>query len=385
MTYNKLLQPIALSATIVCSATTAFGASFMPLPQLPGSTQAGAPFGVSHDGNVIVGTSHDGTAFQAVRWTTPMQIVTLGANANSFARGVSANGSIITGWQPVPGGQEAFRWTEGIGLQGLGDLPGGELLSNANDISGDGSVVVGVSSSASGFEAFRWSAATGMIGLGTRMLGDFGSYAHAVSADGSVVVGQDRVGPTSDGTFEAFRWTPTTGMSGLGDLPGGDFHSVANDVSADGSVVVGESNAGGSRAFRWTATTGMVPLPDVPGLGPTVRAAAVSGDGNVIVGSAGDSLTTGVFVWDALHGSRNLAALLTGQGADAHGWILGGASATSYDGLVIVGVGIDESGMPQSWRAQLDEGTFIPEPSSSALCAAACAALLCLWATYRSA
>ena len=46
------------------------GAWFMPLPQLPGSTQAGDAFAVSADGSTVVGTSHDGLAFQAVRWTS---------------------------------------------------------------------------------------------------------------------------------------------------------------------------------------------------------------------------------------------------------------------------------------------------------------------------
>ncbi|MCH7603269.1 MAG: hypothetical protein IIB54_10920, partial [Planctomycetes bacterium] len=51
-------------------------------------------------------------------------------------------------------------------FQGLGDLPGGSISSGAWGVSADGSVVVGVSSSTSGQEAFRWTSGGGMVGLG---------------------------------------------------------------------------------------------------------------------------------------------------------------------------------------------------------------------------
>jgi hypothetical protein len=38
---------------------------------------------------------------------------------------------------------EAFRWTAESGMVGLGDLPDGQVLSNALGVSADGSVVVG--------------------------------------------------------------------------------------------------------------------------------------------------------------------------------------------------------------------------------------------------
>ena len=50
----------------------------------------------------------------------------------------------------APRATEAFRWTTGGGMVGLGDLPGGNFYSDADGVSGDGSVVVGCSDSASG-------------------------------------------------------------------------------------------------------------------------------------------------------------------------------------------------------------------------------------------
>ena len=50
---------------------------------------------------------------------------------------------------------EAYRWEEGI-TEGLGDLPGGEIISEALAVSADGLVVVGYGDSLWGTEAFSW-------------------------------------------------------------------------------------------------------------------------------------------------------------------------------------------------------------------------------------
>ena len=74
-------------------------------------------------------------------------------------------------------------------FQGVGDLPGGVIESEARGVSADGSTVVGLSKSGSGPEAFHWTSGVGMIGLGDLAGGVFESRAFGVSADGSVVVG----------------------------------------------------------------------------------------------------------------------------------------------------------------------------------------------------
>src|SRR5262249_15157185 len=97
----------------------------------------------------------------------------------------------------------------------------------------DGSVVVGSSYSTMGRQAFRWTQGGGMAGLGF-LSGGSDSLATGVSADGSVVVGT-----SNDATFAsfAFRWTQGSGMVNLGTTPGG-AGAAASDVSADGQVVV---------------------------------------------------------------------------------------------------------------------------------------------------
>ncbi len=79
---------------------------------------------------------------------------------------------------------------------GLGDLPGGVFESFADGVSGDGSVVVGSGNSASGAEAFRWTSGGGMVGLGDLPGGFFFSRArdHRLRKAGSSVVGAVRDG-----------------------------------------------------------------------------------------------------------------------------------------------------------------------------------------------
>src|SRR5205085_740609 len=63
------------------------------------------------------------------------------------AYGTNSNGSVIVGLSrsmaSLNNGWEAFRWTQATGMVGLGDLPGGAVLSEAYATSADGSVVVG--------------------------------------------------------------------------------------------------------------------------------------------------------------------------------------------------------------------------------------------------
>ena len=114
---------------------------------------------------------------------------TLSGGSESYAFGVSADGSVVVGYSNTTAlSDRAFRWTRAGGMTDLGVLSGGSE-SFAKGVSADGAVVVGYGDSTAGERAFRWTSAGGMTDLGT-LSGGSESYAYGVSADGSVVVGE---------------------------------------------------------------------------------------------------------------------------------------------------------------------------------------------------
>jgi probable HAF family extracellular repeat protein len=290
---------------------------------------------VSGDGLVVVGVSvrsFGSTVGQAFRWTAGSGMVGLGylpGGTNDLPVAVSSNGSVIIGTSYSASGSQAFRWTAGSGMVGLGYLPGG-TNSSASCLSADGSVIVGTSYSASGSQTFRWTAGSGMVGLGN-LPGGTTTSATGISDDGSVIVGTS----SSASGNQAFRWTAGSGMVGLGYLPG-DTNSQAGAVSADGSVIVGTSSSpAGYQAFRWTAGLGMVAL----GTNNYSSATGVSGDGSIVVGS--DS--RGAFRWTTGAGLQNLYDFLVANGANPNSF--GGleldSPVISAHGNTIFGIGDD--------------------------------------------
>ena len=277
---------------------------------LPAGSPGGLVEGISTDGKIMTGQTLDGPIgdiapfnrppMVATRWVdgVPETLGTLGGD-ESIAFGISGDGNVIVGKaEMLPGKkrQHAFRWTQKDGMTDLGTLGG--YASFARGASADGSVVVGASHNTERrMEAFRWTKKDGMAGLGFLSgvipsgSGMIVSSASGISSDGAVIVG------TSDnaaGKREAFRWTRQDGMTGLGFLPG-MTESVANAISADGLVVVGTSgDDSGWRAFRWTKETDMQSVEEwlrsaepsfVPVAGDFLgNATGISANGSVISG-----------------------------------------------------------------------------------------------------
>lgn len=281
-------------------ATGTVNLGVVPADSFFGTANASVAESVSADGSVIVGRSLSVSTgnLQAFRWTAATGMVGLGAlsggGPDSAAIALSADGSVIVGRSSSANTiftltREAFRWTSSTGMVGLGDLSGGSFNSFANGISADGSVIVGAGNSADGVEATRWTQATGMVSIGDLPGGSVNTVAQDVSADGSVIVGNG----TSASGVEAFRWTLSDGMVGLGDLAGGSFSSIAYGVSADGGVIAGRgTTTAGNRAFVWTSAQGMVDLNTyILALGGSLgtftsltEAFGISADGTTIVG-----------------------------------------------------------------------------------------------------
>jgi probable HAF family extracellular repeat protein len=359
----------AAVASIAAAAPSRADVSFRGIGHTDTELFENAAYGLSANGQVLVGyyTPPDGP--HGFRWTLAEGLIGLGliqeGDINSTARAASADGTFVIGDGAKLRGHDAFRWSAASGMVSLGNLRGVARFfgnSTAHDVSDDGAVVVGVSENPDfNGEAFLWTEAAGMLGLGDLPGGIFDSVAFGVSGDGQVVVGQSN----SVLGDEAFRWTLLGGMVGLGDFPGGLESSAATDASGNGSVIVGwgtassVENAEGyqSQAFRWTEETGLVNLGDLPGGRFFSQANAVSADGSVVVGQAtsGNAPQTGgleAFVWTHRTGMRSVRDVLAAANVDMSGWVLTSATGVSSDGRIVAGFG-EHDGRGEAWIATL--------------------------------
>lgn len=252
----------------------------------------------------------------AFRWTQADGMTDLGdlldgEVGDSTATGTSDDGSVVVGYgvslrAEPPFYDEAVRWTEATGMVPLGFLPDA-ISSEATGVSGDGNVVVGMSlhsgiaiPGATLFpdEAFRWTQAGGMQGLGyLPALGPGAirwSRAVAISRDGAVIVGragESYANGTTPPPARAFIWTQATGMVDIG-LPAGTDYVEPTAISGDGSLIVGSASPSFSYGpFIWDAAHGFRPLGAVlAGYGIDaspfffIAPRGISADGTVIVG-----------------------------------------------------------------------------------------------------
>jgi probable HAF family extracellular repeat protein len=175
------------------------------LGDLPGGPVTSIANGVSADGSVIVGGSNSVLGQEAFRWTQTQGMVRLGdlpgGGFLSFARAISPDGGVIVGNANSAFGNEGFRWTQESGMIGLGDLPGGGLFFNsyALGVSENGSIVVGIGETdlaSEAFEAFVWDSMNGirnlknvLISQGDDLTGWRLDRANGISADGTIIVG----------------------------------------------------------------------------------------------------------------------------------------------------------------------------------------------------
>lgn len=344
---RRILSGLPLSLLLLNGAAKAEPA-FMGLGDIPGGRFSSLATDVSADGLTVVGYSYygyDNYDYEAFRWTSGGGMTGLGVNTNA-AVGVSADGSLVVGSLYA----QAFRWTSSTGIVGIGTLPQWSGTTAAA-VSADGNTVVG-----SGYTflccssaPYRWTLSGGMVALSDLIMDGIASTAVDVSADGSVIVGG---GDGGSGTSVPYRWTSSGGMVDLGTVPG-EVSALVRAVSSDGSVVVGYS---GLQAFRWTSSGGMVGLGTLSGgmLANSSSAYDVSADGSTIVGHARNGLGVDeAMIWETTTGMRELDEVLTGYGLDLTGWSLHRASGVSDDGRVITGWGTNPSGDREAWIATL--------------------------------
>lgn len=227
-------------------------------------------YGMSADGNVVVGLAESSKGSEACRWILaegtwiPQGLGDLpGGIYGSQAYGCSADGAVVVGDSAIRNGWRAFRWTAATGMKDLG-VVGNRKWAGAYGCSGDGLVVVGESVSNRGRDevAFRWTEAKGMVGLGDLPGGKVLSEAEATNYDGSVVVGWSA---TARG-MEAFIWDAANGMRRIEDvlaakgvsIPSGWILKAASGVTSNGGVitVVGKALRPDGYTEAWRAVIG---------------------------------------------------------------------------------------------------------------------------------
>ena len=197
---------VACLAVLTVSGTVAYGLA----PSFQGLGENTLPYEVAGDGSKVIGRDSVG---RAAFWTRSGGWTDLGFGG--YAYGVSGDGSAITGWSGESSStirrNRGFLWTEGDGLEWLGDLPGGGPGTMPKAISADGLTVVGDSQSAdSARDAFRWTR-DGMVSLRSDLGDPNMSRAQAVSGDGSRIVGAyERSSGFLSGSWMCWL-TPATG------------------------------------------------------------------------------------------------------------------------------------------------------------------------------
>lgn len=371
---------------------------FMGLGFLPSSTEMSIARDVSADGSVVVGWSGQTTDFhrlsEAFIWTRETGMTPLGVqNSSNSGLGVSPDGTVAVLSQYIRGidvglpfehvTDEPIRWTRLGGAVRLSvdeEDAGPDKAMNPTHVLSNGEIY----GNKNGIDyGLRWKTPESDPEDLTPILGLKDHYwaLTDVSADGSVIAGAHFLG-------QSFVWRKTLQGDEMIDLlaPEGQRYTGPG-VSADGTTVIGtvwtETGpvTGSTGAFRWTAESGVELLPPPPGGGSLRSATAVSGDGSVIVGRAqgiGGVLSAFPFIWDDVHGTRNLADVLRIEygltDALAEWDLLIEATAISDDGRTIVGRGRrNGSVISEAWIAFL--GTPVPEPSGAVLLVTALAFL----------
>jgi uncharacterized membrane protein len=328
-------------------------------------------FGMSADGSTLVGDGLRGDDIrEAFRWTAGVGLEGLGllpSGTFSIAKAVTPNSGMIVGVGDGDWGMRAVRWTAQNGMESIGEPPPAWQTVSAGCVSADGKVIAGqVGVPGVRFRGFVWSTEEGYQVLDEPNNSSSFLQASAVSANGHLVVGVGRY----HNQGQPVAWTRETGIFGLGLLPDA-VYGTASGIAGDGSVVVGNclyslSPPLPEEAFRWTPTRGMEALGDLPGGLLHSYAADVSADGSIIVGAGNTDLGDEAIIWDAVHGMRNLREMLVHDyGIDLTGWRLTGAAAISDDGLTIAGNGIDPDGYQEGWVV------YLPEPTAVLLLAVA--------------
>jgi len=163
-----------------------------------------AVFEINYDGSMAVGMTTYDNDRRAFLWTAGSGMQLLGAlpgtpsnRLESWAEDLSANGSVVVGQAYSATSIVPFRWTASGGMAPLPMLPGA-ALGNAFGVSADGSIIVGYNILGSTDHALRWDPILGpqsiedilrAHGFSSVLNGNMLTKAIGISADGQTIMG----------------------------------------------------------------------------------------------------------------------------------------------------------------------------------------------------
>ena len=245
-------------------------------------------YALSRNGQWVVGTRSylpfNGIG-DAYRWSAGTGLEFIGdlPGGATFSRayGISNDGQVVVGEGTSDSGTEAFRWTPAGAMSSLGDLAGGAVNSIADSLTSDGQLIVGYGTSAAGQEAVLWDA-----GLAIHRVADVLAAGNVVIPIGWVLTECTAItingnivticgnGTNPQGFNEA--WIARFSLAAPCPAHTGDMNA---DSAANGGDVqrFTAALAAGSTAFADTcpgdfSNSGIVDLPDLPDFVDTLLA-----------------------------------------------------------------------------------------------------------------
>ena len=221
-----------------------------PLPQA-----SGCAYGVSGDGNTVIGRSSAGSyrfrPGQPLDWLSGVSPYTA-----TDAYAISGDGSVVAGSARNPStiyGSLAIRWT--LEDAEIISQPFDDLLTVPLDLSENGDIMVGFTQNANiDRSPFVWRADTGMTPLGGDLV-NVSTIATDLSADGGTIVGRTVIDPFGIQAIAWFNDGPAVDLNVFfgSVMPSGWNLSEATGVSDDGRVIAGTGIHNGQRE-AWIAT-----------------------------------------------------------------------------------------------------------------------------------
>lgn len=355
----SVMVPALLAPALLVTSARGQAPSFQGLGGAGADTQSFA-LGVSGDGTTVVGLRTSTTTAglsRGFRWTSAQGFVLLDPIAGQFssrAADTNFNGTLIVGTSTQPPTISlGVSWSAPGPAAGFVPLPVSSYIAGMSDSGvaiGDylqGPATIGFRSNGSDFAS--------LLGVGGASVN---TNAVGISPEGAVVVGR----ASTDSGFRAARWNAGNASAVLLPQIPGSASSFAIDTSANGLVTVGATrmSANGPNAATLFATFKARDLGTLPPLDATAdwQASAIRSDGEVIVGSGYQPLsdTAIVFLWTRPMGLRNLQEYLAndlGLASQLEGWTLRSVSDMNALGTVIVGSGINPQGREEAWMARI--------------------------------